>query len=238
MKKSKELRAKGEGDPLNSVEMATRTVGAFTRMLGLYLSRVGFGIGSLLFALCSLPLLAQMPMQQGGPPPLPHPDILPPVPVGLSWPLWLVLLASAAGLGVVLLILWLFMAKKAPQGLPVKRPLKEALHAMKALRAKAEVLSPSEVGHLVSELLRRYYLERYGIPAPFKTSEELFPAGSLEQEPLRRRAWRERFESLAALYDSLSYAPLPATKTEALALVETAIVKLEEERLHENPLAD
>jgi hypothetical protein len=57
-------------------------------------------------------------------------------------------------------------------------------------------------------------------------------------EPLRRRAWRERFESLAALYDSLSYAPLPVTKAEALALVETALVKLEEERLHENPLAD
>ena len=50
--------------------------------------------------------------------------------------------------------------------------------------------------------------------------------------------WRERFESLAALYDSLSYAPMPATKEEALALVETAIMKLEEERLYENPLAD
>jgi hypothetical protein len=152
--------------------------------------------------------------------------------------MWLVLLVCAAALGVVLLILWLFLGKKAPPGLPVKRPLKEALHAMKALRAKADVLPPSEIGHEVSEVLRRYYLERYGIPAPFKTSEELFPAGSLETEPLRRRAWRERFESLAALYDSLSYAPLPVTKAEALALVETALVKLEEERLHENPLAD
>lgn len=193
-------------------------------------------IGSLL--LTPGVLLAQLPMQQGGPPPLPYPDILPPVPVELSWPLWLVLLACAAALGVVLLFLWLFMGKKAPQGLPVKRPLKEALHAMKALRAKAELLPPSQIGHEVSEVLRRYYLERYGIPAPFKTTEELFPAGSAEQEPPRRRMWRERFESLAALYDSLSYAPMPATKDEALALVETAIMKLEEERLHENPLAD
>jgi len=197
----------------------------------------GWLLHSLLWVL-GFPLLAQMPMQQGGPPPLPHPDILPPVPVELSWPLWLVLVACAAVLGVLLLILWLFLGKKAPQGLPVKRPLKEALYAMKALRAKADVLPPSQIGHEVSEVLRRYYLERYGIPAPFKTSEELFPAGSLETEPLRRRAWRERFESLAALYDSLSYAPLPATKAEALALVETALVKLEEERLHENPLAD
>lgn len=188
------------------------------------------------FALSTFVFLAQMPQQ--GPPPLPHPDILPPVPVELSWPLWLVLLIGAAAFGVLWLVVWLWTAKKPAQGVPLKRPLKEALKSLKMLRDKASSMAPSEVGHTVSEVLRRYYLERYGIPAPFKTTEELFPACSAEQEPPRRRMWRERFESLAALYDSLSYAPMPATKEEALALVETAIMKLEEERLHENPLAD
>ena len=190
------------------------------------------------FALLLAPgtLLAQMPQQ--GPPPLPHPDILPPVPVELSWPLWLVLLIGAAAFGVLWLIIWLWMAKKHVQEVPLKRPLNAALKSLKMLRDKTAAMTPSEVGHTVSEVLRRYYLERYGIPAPFKTTEELFPTGSAEQEPPRRRMWRERFESLAALYDSLSYAPMPATKEEALALVETAIMKLEEERLYENPLAD
>ena len=191
-------------------------------------------VGSLLLA--SGTLLAQMPQQ--GPPPLPHPDILPPVPVELSWPLWLVLLIGAAAFGVLWLIIWLWMAKKPVQAVPLKRPLNAALKSLKMLRDKTSAMTPSEVGHTVSEVLRRYYLERYGIPAPFKTTEELFLTGSAEQEPPRRRMWRERFESLAALYDSLSYAPMPATKEEALALVETAIMKLEEERLYENPLAD
>jgi hypothetical protein len=109
---------------------------------------------------------------------------------------------------------------------------------MKDLRNKADVLPPSDIGHAVSEILRVYYLDRYGIPAPFKTTEELFPHATRNDESLRRRNWRDRFESLAAIYDALSYMPGPLSKTDAIALVESAISKLEEERmLHEDSLA-
>ncbi|MBL9146002.1 MAG: DUF4381 family protein [Verrucomicrobiaceae bacterium] len=174
-------------------------------------------------------VLGQMPAQE--PPPLPHPEIPPPVDVMTPWPWWLLVLAGLLLLGLVALVLFLILANKPKAVVPVRRPLQDAVRRMKDLRGKADVLPPSEVGHGVSEILRRYYMERYSIPAPFKTTQELFPLNADVDKNFRRRAWRERFEPLAELYDSLAYAPLPATSSEAIALVETAINKLEEERL-------
>jgi hypothetical protein len=178
--------------------------------------------------------LAQMPQMQGQPqepPKLPHPEIPPPLEIPASYPWWMYVLGGLVLAGLVTLVIVLIFGRKPKAATVTKRPLTDALRRMKDLRAKSDVLPPSEVGHGVSEILRRYYMDRYHIPAPFKTTEELFPRVSLNDEPLRRRVWRERFESLAALYDSLAYAPLPATRSEAIALVETAIHKLEEERL-------
>lgn len=174
-------------------------------------------------------LLAQMPGQE--PPPLPHPEIPPPVDVMTPWPWWLLVAAGVLLLGLVALVLFLIFGHKPRAAVVARRPLQDAIRRMKDLRGKADVLSPSEVGHGVSEILRRYYMERYSIPAPFKTTQELFPQQADVDKNFRRRAWRERFETLATLYDSLAYAPLPATGDEAVALVDTALNKLEEERL-------
>lgn len=196
--------------------------------------------------LCLLPaagLLAQAPpMPQGQgmmqeAEPLPHPEIPPPAEISAHYPWWIYLAGGLVLAGIVVLIVWLLVGGSKLQALPVKRPLQTALRLLKALRARAEEMAPAAIGHEVSEILRQYYQDRYQIPAPFRTSEELFSAVRLEDEPLRRRHWRERFESLAALYDALSYAPLPVTRSEAIALVETAINKLEDERLNEHAVA-
>jgi len=173
-------------------------------------------------------------MQPPGPPPLPHPEIPPPLPLPEHVSVWLVVgVLVLLGLLVTGIILLLF-GRKAAGPVPSRRPIKEALRALKDLRNKADVLPPSEVGHGVSEILRRFYEARYGIPAPFRTSQELFPKVDLNQEPLRRRLWRERYEPLAAIYDALSYAPVPATSADATRLIDDAIHKLEEERLNED----
>ena len=182
----------------------------------------------------------QMPdgMQPQGPPPLPHPEIAAPLPLPEHVPVWFVV-GGLLLLGLLVAgILWLLFGRKAAGIAPTKRPVKEALRALKDLRNKADVMRPSEVGHQVSEILRRFYEARYGLPAPYRTSQELFPKVDLNQEPLRRRLWRERYEPLAAVYDALSYAPVPATSAEAVRLIDSAVAKLEEERLNEDPLAN
>lgn len=192
---------------------------------------------TLVVAFLASPVIAQQApeeMPPPGPPPLPHPDIPPPLPLPEHVSVWLVLgMLLVLGLLVAGIILLLF-GRKASGSAPARRPIKEALQALKDLRNKADVLPPSEVGHGVSEIMRRFYEVRYSIPAPFRTSQELFPSVDLSQEPLRRRMWRERYEPLAAVYDALSYAPVPATTADATRLIDDAIHKLEEERLNED----
>ena len=194
---------------------------------------------SLLLLLPSFLAAQQMPggMQPQGPPPLPHPEIAPPpeLPAHVS-AFAVIAILVVVGLLVSGVILLLF-GRKGTVGVATKRPVRDALRALKDLRNKVDVLSASEVGHQVSEILRRFYEARYGIPAPFRTTQELFPKVEPTQEPMRRRMWRERYEPLAAIYDQLSYAPVPGTTVEAARLVDDAIHKLEDERLNEDPRA-
>ncbi len=171
------------------------------------------------------------------PEPLPHPDIPPPHAIDPGLPLWVWLLATAALLGLVTLVLGLLLRKPAKAAAPPERPIRTAMRSLKDLRNRADALTPADIGHQVSAILRRYHLERHGIPAPWRTTEELFPQEAAATEATRRKKWRDRFEPLAAFYDALAYAPLPATKGDALALVDQALTKLEEERLHEDALA-
>jgi hypothetical protein len=186
-----------------------------------------------LFLPVMMPMWAQMSQLPGGPaegpPPLPFPEIVPPPEVAVSLPLlWL-----AIGVLILLLALWFlikpFLGRAVLSVLPTRRPLQAALRALRELRGRATVESPMAVGHAVSDILRVYYLDRYGVPAPFRTTEELFPTVHDVYESSRRRHWREKFEPLALRYDALAYAPPHAGAQAALALVDEAIARLESE---------
>lgn len=188
----------------------------------------------LMFA-SSLPAMAQQP--EGEPPgmkPLKHLEIPDPpaVPEHVST-LFVIGVLVLLGLVVTGSILLLF-ARKTSAAVSARRPIKETLRALKDLRGRAASMKPSEVGYQVSDILRHFYEARYGIRALVRTSQELFPKMEKGQEPQRRRQWRERYEPLASVYDRLSYAPVPATTNEALELIDTALGKLEEERLHDD----
>ncbi len=100
------------------------------------------------------------------------------------------------------------------------------MRALKDLSSKVATLAPGEVSAQVSEILRRYFLERYKIPAPFRTTHEIFQGTSLSGSSLRVH----KYASLAALWDQLSFAPVPGTSDEAVQLVDKAILHLEEDR--------
>ena len=176
-------------------------------------------------------ILAQIPGQQGAPEPipLPHPEIPLPVELPQGLPTWLIVAASVIILALVGLVIWLLFKPKPAALPPPIVPIKRALKALKDLKNQAPNLPPPETSHRVSEILRTYFLHRYGVPAPFRTSPELF-----ENPPLTandaRGAWRERFGPLAPVYDEIAFAPVPATVAQAHSLIDLAISKLEEER--------
>lgn len=172
------------------------------------------------------PVIAQQAGQ--GPPlqPLPHPELPDPALV-TSGPEWWVY-ASAAGLVVILmgLVFWLLMrpARAAPP--PMKKPYTAAMNRLRDILAKASQQPPARTAADVSETLRIYFHDRYKIPAPFRTTNELFVNGGIPATSPRL----QRYAPLAELWDQLAFAPVPADRLKAAALVQKAISHLEEDR--------
>ena len=179
-------------------------------------------------AIASLPL--SKALAQGAPPPvpLPHPEIAKPFVTEPGIPFWLIGLSGLVLLALIGLIIWLLFRKATPPEKPPISAIKLAWDKLQDLKPLLDQLSPSEIGNRVSAILREYQENRYAVPAPRRTSEELFQDAS----PLLREQVRERFSPIAALYDRLSFAPQPATRDDAAKLLESALNALSEERVY------
>jgi hypothetical protein len=174
--------------------------------------------------------------------PLPHPELpeLPPVPAEVA--LWVWIVTAVLCLGMLGLILWFLLRPRRFRAVTLSNPRQETLRALRQLQGIAATLEPSEVGHRVSTLLRQYLLTRYHIPAPFRTTPELFSRSTPALTPQTTNLLELRtglastpsapvahFAPLAELWDRLSFAPVPATSAEALALVDSALKRIEED---------
>ncbi|MFO1485060.1 MAG: DUF4381 family protein [Verrucomicrobiaceae bacterium] len=175
-------------------------------------------------------LLAQFP----GAPPLPHPELPSPDKIDVPPPWWV---PWAAGLLLALLIglvVWLLLRPKAVPPAPMRQPWSSALRALNDLKARIQSIPPHEMSHRVSQVLRRYLLERYAVPAPARTTHEIFD-GTQERlpgvpVPRAQGMWRERFEPVARLCDDISFMPAPHTPEESVALIDQALARLQEEK--------
>ncbi len=159
--------------------------------------------------------------------PLPHPDIpevfIPPVPMSPC--------VYVVGAGVLLLllalVLWLLLRPRAPEALPPKRPWGHAMNSLKNLASRARSMPPQRVSAEVSEILRRYFMDRYNIPAPFRTTREIFESDAISKSSTRLH----KYAPLANLWDELSFAPALQTDDEVMELLAKAMTHLEEDRL-------
>jgi hypothetical protein len=173
------------------------------------------------------PLSAQMPVPMDDGTRLPHPDIPPPiVPTEISWTWWI--LGTAMVMVVLLLALvlgLLFMRRPAQAKQPVP-PLKVALLRLEELQREVESRAPSEIAHRVSVIVRDYLQARYAVPAPFRTTEELYGSSAIQA----REGLRERFGPVAMFYDRIEFAPQPATQADSERLIEEAVRSLRDEK--------
>ncbi len=192
----------------------------------------------------ALPLRAQLPGAAPEPQPLPHPKLPapPPVPEGIA--LWVWIVSGVLAAALFGLILWLLLRARTLQPAPLANPRLNTLRALRQLAASAPSLPPAETGHRVSLILRQYLQDRYRIPAPCRTTPELFASagtppplpstastGLFDIRPTRAAAPAAPavFAPLAEFWDRLAFAPLPASTAEALDLVETALQRVEED---------
>ena len=173
-----------------------------------------------------MPFFAQ---QASGPPlqPLPHPELPPPVLIPPEPEWWIYGVAAALVVVLLGLVVWLLLrpGKTAP---PImKKPWQTASNRLRDLLVASSQQPPATTAAAVSETLRIYFMERYKIPAPFRTTQELFQRGGIPGTSLRLH----HYQPLAALWDELAFAPLPADHAAAAALVQKAIASLEEDRV-------
>jgi hypothetical protein len=163
-----------------------------------------------------------------GPPepvPLPHPDLAPPSIPAPGGPLWLIIGGSAVALVLFVLLLWLLFKQSAPATTSSTPPLSRAQKRLQELLLECDTLPPDETAHRVSMVLRDYQEGRYLVPAPYRTREELYEHGEFKT----RDVVRQRFGPIATHSDRLAFAPVPATKEEARALVQESLDALQQE---------
>ena len=105
-----------------------------------------------------------------------------------------------------------------------------ALGRLDALKLELDRLTLDELAHRVSVILRDYLQARYGVPAPYRTTQELYGDSAIQA----REGLRERFGPVADFYDRLEFAPQPATRADGEKLIEDAVRALGDEKRY-NP---
>src|SRR5438552_16046605 len=101
-------------------------------------------------------------------------DITPPVDYSLIPP-WLVFVIVFVALSLLGLVVWLF-AKRCQPPLPLKLPREIALEELERIGCEIERMSPYQFSIRLSDILRIYVTEQYGLPATRQTSIESLTA--------------------------------------------------------------
>jgi hypothetical protein len=173
-----------------------------------------------------IPLLGQAQEPQPDLVPLPHPDIPPPAVPSPPEAWWLLVGGVVAALALVILVIWLLFLRKSHDSPEMVSPLKTALNRLAALQPELDRLSPDEVAHRVSVTLRDYLQARYAVPAPYRTTQELYGERAIQA----RDGLRDRFGPVAEFYDRLEFAPQPASRTDCEMLIADALRALRDEK--------
>jgi hypothetical protein len=146
-------------------------------------------------------------------------DIAPPVDYSLI-PRWLVFLASFVGLSLLVLVIWLMLRKSKRQA-PPKLPRQRALEALEQMSDEIDRVNPYEFSIRLSDILRSYVTQQYGLPVTRQTSVEF----------LERLARNSQFsgedkallEDFLGRCDLIKFARYDATPADSRLLLDEAI---------------
>lgn len=182
----------------------------------------------MLLGAVALPLQAQRATPPQVPlTPLPHPDIAPPVVPPEAASTWPLVLGPVVILLLLALVLWLLFRRKSQLVVKSEPPLRRAMVRLESLKGRLDGMSPGDAAHEVSVILRDYLEGRYAIPAPYRTTQELY-GKQTAVEP--QEGLRERFQPVAEFYDKLEFAPQPASLADCEKLIASALEVLRAEK--------
>src|SRR5215475_7446289 len=146
-------------------------------------------------------------------------DIAPPVDYSLIPP-WLVFVISFVLLSLLGLGVWWFVRRRKPE-LPPKLPREIALEELEQIRSEIERMNPYQFSIRVSDILRRYVSQQYGLPATRQTSIEFLTAAA--KAPSFSADDKSLLEDFLSRCDLIKFARYEATTSDSKLLLEEAI---------------
>jgi hypothetical protein len=146
-------------------------------------------------------------------------DIASPVDYSLIPP-WLVFVIAFVVLSLLGLVVGWFVQRRKPE-LPPKAPREIALGDLEQIRAEIERMSPYQFSIRVSDILRRYVTQQYGVPATRQTSIEFLTATA--KAPSFSTDDKSLLEDFLNRCDLIKFAKYEATTSDSDLLLEEAI---------------
>jgi hypothetical protein len=146
-------------------------------------------------------------------------DIAPPIDYSLISP-WLIFLGVFVLLTVIGLIIW-FVAKSFRRPTPPQPPRERALALLEQIRAQITAIDPYRFSIRVSDILRRYVTEQFGLPVTRQTSVE-FLNGLRGSSPFSEDE-KSLLEDFLNRCDLIKFARYEATTSDSELLLEEAI---------------
>ena len=146
-------------------------------------------------------------------------DIAPPVDYSLISP-WLIFLGVFVALTAIGLVIW-FVAKSFRRPTPPQPPRERALALLEQIRTQITAMDPYRFSIRVSDILRRYVTEQFGLPVTRQTSVE-FLNGLRDSSPFSEDD-KSLLEDFLNRCDLIKFARYEATTSDSELLLEEAI---------------
>ncbi len=146
-------------------------------------------------------------------------EIAPPVDYSLI-PTWVIFIATFVGLTIIGLLIW-WLLRKRPVSAPPKLPRDRALEALDAISTEIDQVNPYQFSIRVSDILRRYVTEQYGLPVTRQTSIEFL--NSLTKKTPFSDDDRLLLEDFLNRCDLIKFARCDATRADSELLLDEAI---------------
>lgn len=146
-------------------------------------------------------------------------DIAPPVDYSLIPP-WLVFVIAFVALSLLGLVVWLFARRRKPPA-PPKLPREIAIEELDRISREIERMSPYQFSIRVSDILRKYVTQQYGLPATRQTSIEFLTA--LAKASTFSTGEKSLLEDFLNRCDLIKFARYEATTSDSESLLQEAI---------------
>lgn len=146
-------------------------------------------------------------------------DIAPPVDYSLI-PTWVVFVTTFIGLSLLGGIIWWWLARKGKRSVPPQLPRNRALAALQAAGAEMDAVAPYQFSIRVSDILRSYVTDQYGLPVTRQTSFEFLD--QLKRGPQFSEDEKHLLEDFLSRCDLIKFARYDATPADSRLLLEEA----------------